>query len=632
MDDTMTTPGAAAPEPRLSKGFGAGVGAALTMIFAMAVMRYVFQMVPSIPELLQGVFLRPVPGDVFEFMIHLLGPGAKVLLLVLVLEGMLLVGGLLGQLFVRTWRPAGENAPTLARLRAERNWGGAFYGLLIGLGLLVLFWLLYATGLYNPQPADSDLIPINIELLLMGLVFGLTLTALLPWPSSIGVAALPDEADAERRGILRTAGGVAVALVGGGVLWGILTKMLAEPEQAGLIADTGATGTVVPATGADATATAFTIDDIATAVAESGGDISSMATETPLPAANAPTDTAVPPTEVPPTEVAGAPPTDTAGPQPTDTAIPPTQVAAAPTNTPFPAVPVLSPEITPTDNFYITTKNYQDPEVDISTWSLTVRGMVDKPQTFTFADIKKFPQVKVIHTLACISNPVGGNLIGNARWTGIHFADLLKQTAPQANITDVILRAADEYSDSVPLSVLMHPDCILAYEMNGKPLTARHGFPARLLVPGIFGMKNVKWITSIEPTNYDYKGFWESQGWDDKAPYLTMSRIDYPTKDSVVKSKPLYITGIAFAGNRGIKRVEVSVDGGRSWADAQVRPALGRNAWVIWTYPWVPPKSGDTTLIVRATDGTGKVQTADDVGNYPSGAQGYHRIPIKITT
>ncbi|HMA36974.1 MAG TPA: hypothetical protein VKY74_21140, partial [Chloroflexia bacterium] len=262
---------------RLRKGFGAGAGAALVMIILMALERLALG-IPSIPELLQGAFLRLVPGDLFEFMIHLLGPGAKVLLLVQILEGMLLAGGLLGWLFVRQWRPAAPEASAFRRLLAAQNWAGVFYGLLIGVGLVVLFLLLYVLEIMNPQPNASRLLPVSLSLLSYGLAFGLTLVSLLPWPASDpAVNVVPEGAlDTDRRGFMRMAGGTVLALVAGAGLWGVLTKVLAEPGQAGLVAEGGTPG---PVSGADATQTALTNADIGTAIAQSGGDI----TDTPAP-------------------------------------------------------------------------------------------------------------------------------------------------------------------------------------------------------------------------------------------------------------------------------------------------------------------------------------------------------------
>jgi DMSO/TMAO reductase YedYZ molybdopterin-dependent catalytic subunit len=612
---------------RLRKGFGAGVGAALAMIVVMALMRFALG-VPTIPELLQGAFLRLVPGDLFEFMIHLLQAGAKVLLLVSVLEGMLLAGGGLGWLFTRLWRPTPAGAAGWRRLTADRYRVGALYGLVIGLGLVAIFLLLYLFEVMNPQPSSSILLPVSVALLIYGVVFGSALVSLLPWPEPAGarvaVAAAGDAADSERRGFLRIAGGTALALVAGAGLWGVLAKALAEPESADLVG--GADATPLPTSTTDPAVAA----DLRTAVVESGGDVAALDGDA-VGGTAVPANTAAPQAPTAPAATGTAPAaTDTAGPAATDTAVPATAAAqAAPTQTPFPAVPVLSPELTPVENFYITTKNFTDPNLDVNQWSLTIKGLVANPMTLSMADIKALPQVKVVHTLECISNTVGGDLIGNQRWTGVRVADLMKKVRPQSGVVDMIFRAADDYTDSVPISVLMNPDTVLAYEMNGKPLVPKHGYPARLLIPGIFGMKNVKWITQMEAVNYDYKGFWQSQGWSDPAPYLTMSRIDYPT-GGAVKQKPLYVGGIAFAGNRGIGRVEVSVDGGKTWGDAQVRRPLGRNTWVLWTYPWIPTAPGDTTLVVRATDGTGAVQTADDANNYPDGATGYHKVAVKV--
>ncbi|MGI8586895.1 MAG: molybdopterin-dependent oxidoreductase [Chloroflexia bacterium] len=631
-------------EVRLHKGFGAGVGAALVMIIGMELVRYTLT-VQSIPELLQGVLLRLVSGDMFEFMVQHLGAGAKVLLLVSVFEGILLAGGVLGWLFVRLWRPAAPDANSVRRMWNGRYLAGAVYGLLVGIGLLAAFYILYLLALYNPQPATDRLLAINLMLLFLGLIFGLSLASLLPWPVGATPVVEPaPDADGGRRGFLRVAGGTLLALIGGAGLWGVLANVLAEPTGPGVI-QALPPGTPHSVSGADATQTAGTENDIATAVANSGGSLDPTNT-----AAGASANTAVPAT----TPAAGQTPAaaDTAAPAGTpaaaDTAAPagtpaaantaapagtaataPTAVAAAPNATAFPAVPILVPEITPVSNFYITTKNITDPSVDAAKWSLSILGMVENPATYTIDQIKAMPKIKVIHTLECISNTVGGPLIGNARWAGVHLADLVTKARPKSGVMDVVFRAADDYSDSVPLSVVMDKDAMLVYEMNGDLLQVKHGFPARLLIPNIFGMKNVKWITGIEFVGYDYKGYWQSQGWSDPAPYLTMSRIDYPSDGSMVKSGPLYVGGIAFAGNRGIKKVEVSTNGGKTWGDAQLRRPLGRNTWVLWTYPWVAA-SGDTTLVVRATDGTGKLQNPADVNNYPNGADGYHKVAVKV--
>ena len=291
--------------------------------------------------------------------------------------------------------------------------------------------------------------------------------------------------------------------------------------------------------------------------------------------------------------------------------------------------PVLVPEITPVTSFYITTKNFVDPTVDGNSWTLTFKGMVDNPYSINLKDLMAMPTVERAQTLACISNSIGGPLIGNARWKGVSFLDLLQRAKPQAGVADVVVRAVDGYSDSFPIDVALKNDCVLAYEMNGKPLVQKHGYPARLLVPNIYGMKNCKWITEVELVNYDFKGYWEAQGWSDSAHYQTMSRIDYPDKNSI-PAQPIYVGGIAFAGNRGIQKVEVSTDGGKTWNQASLRQPSGKYTWVLWTYPW-KPSSGSYALQVRATDGTGQTQTANQQNTFPDGATGYHSRQVSVS-
>ncbi|MFY9572113.1 MAG: molybdopterin-dependent oxidoreductase, partial [Blastocatellia bacterium] len=188
-------------------------------------------------------------------------------------------------------------------------------------------------------------------------------------------------------------------------------------------------------------------------------------------------------------------------------------------------------------------------------------------------------------------------------------------------VVDIVLHASDDYTDSIPLERAMADGTLLVYEMNGEPLTPDHGFPLRLLVPGIYGMKNVKGITRIEAVDYDLKGYWQRRGWDDRAEYKTMSRIDAP--DSTVRGETT-IAGIAFAGDRGIGKVEVSTDGGVSWEQAEIKPALSPISWVLWRKPWNPARAGKHKLVVRATDGRGQTQTSQYATPAPSGSSGYH--------
>jgi DMSO/TMAO reductase YedYZ molybdopterin-dependent catalytic subunit len=291
----------------------------------------------------------------------------------------------------------------------------------------------------------------------------------------------------------------------------------------------------------------------------------------------------------------------------------------------FPNINSLALEVTPTEDFYQVSKNPFDPEVDAQRWRLEISGLVETPLSLNYQEIKSLPFVEQYATLACIDNPVGGNLIGNALWRGVRLKDLLEQAGLKEGVIDITFRASDSYTDSIPLARAMTEATILVYEMNGQPLTNAHGFPLRLLVPGIFGMKNVKWITGIEAVDYDFKGYWQKRGWDDKAEYKTMSRIDTP--DSSVKGGAT-ISGVAFAGDRGISKVEVSTDGGKSWVPAEIKPALSKFSWVLWHKEWSPGQAGSYLIKVRATDGRGDTQTTQFAPPDPSGATGLHSIKV----
>jgi hypothetical protein len=192
-------------------------------------------------------------------------------------------------------------------------------------------------------------------------------------------------------------------------------------------------------------------------------------------------------------------------------------------------------------------------------------------------------------------------------------------------VVDIVLHASDDYTDSIPLDRAMADETLLVYEMNGEPLTPEHGFPVRLLVPGIYGMKNVKWITRLEAVDFDFKGYWQRRGWDDRAEYKTMSRIDAPGGSVDGEAT---IAGIAFAGDRGISRIEVSTDAGASWEQAEIKPALSPISWVLWQKRWRPAQAGRHRLLVRATDGRGQTQTSQYAPPAPSGSSGYHSVSV----
>jgi DMSO/TMAO reductase YedYZ molybdopterin-dependent catalytic subunit len=291
----------------------------------------------------------------------------------------------------------------------------------------------------------------------------------------------------------------------------------------------------------------------------------------------------------------------------------------------------LSTEVTPVGKFYVVSKNIFDPAVESKTWKLAVKGMVERPYGLTLDELRQLPSVTKPHSLMCISNEIGGDLISNATWKGVPLKILLEKAGVRSGARKLIVRARDGYSDSFPLGAALHEGTIVAYEMNGKPLERQHGFPARVLVMGLYGIKNVKWVSEVEIVEHDYKGYWQVRGWTDTAIYKTFSRIDVPGHDATLKrGAPTWIAGVAFAGDRGIRTVEVSVDGGKSWQPARVKRAMGDHTWVLWAFEWTPAASGTAALVSRAVDGTGAVQPAGPNPPLPDGVEGLHRVAVKV--
>ncbi len=296
----------------------------------------------------------------------------------------------------------------------------------------------------------------------------------------------------------------------------------------------------------------------------------------------------------------------------------------------FAPVSGLSTEITPSNQYYIVSKNlFSDPDVNSQDWSLTVNGAVEKPYTLTYDELTALPMKQQYESMECISNEVGGPYMSNASWEGIPLVNLLQRAGGvQKGATKVVLYAVDDYSDSIHLSKALEPTTLVALRMNGQTLPAGHGFPARLLVPGIYGMKHVKWINRIEVTTQDYQGYWQQRGWSDEADIRLTSRIDVPLAGSTLKAgAPTYIAGVAFSGNKGISEVDVSVDAGKTWQKAILKQPLSDLTWVLWELPWMPAK-GTYTVVVRAIDMQGNVQDPQQAPPLPNGSSGYHTISL----
>jgi DMSO/TMAO reductase YedYZ molybdopterin-dependent catalytic subunit len=281
------------------------------------------------------------------------------------------------------------------------------------------------------------------------------------------------------------------------------------------------------------------------------------------------------------------------------------------------------------------TKNIVDPRVNVNLWHLEVTGLVQNSATYRFQDLQGFTPVEQETTLMCISNGLDAGLISNAVWKGVPLHDLLDPAVPLSNAARVRLWGVDNYSDTIPIEKAMDATTLVAYEMNGAPLPHRHGYPARVIVPGYFGEKHVKWLTRIELTTAEAKGFYETQGWGPDFITPTRSRIDVPDPwSSFALGKlngPIELKGIAYGGDRGISRVELSSDGGKSWRDAEIYYSGGNLAWSLWKTEWMPDAAGDYTLVVRATDGEGDVQEWDEGRGPFSGVAGLHEIGVRVT-
>jgi DMSO/TMAO reductase YedYZ molybdopterin-dependent catalytic subunit len=297
-------------------------------------------------------------------------------------------------------------------------------------------------------------------------------------------------------------------------------------------------------------------------------------------------------------------------------------------------------KIAPNDKFYAVTKNVVDPNVTKAFWRLQIDGLVAKPKTYAFDDLSALPAKNQETTLMCISNQIGSGLFSNAVWHGVPLRDLLNASQPSDAAVEVKLYAADGYTDTFTFEKAMDPTTMVVYQMNGEALPQRHGYPVRVIVPGMFGEKNVKWVTRIEVIDHDGKGFYEQQGWGPNFAVPTRSDIFSPQwrrsggKDSFAQpfplNQPATIRGRAFAGDRGVSKIEFSADDGKTWQPVRIDYPGSRLTWVFWSFDWRPTKAGEYRLLSRATDGAGKPQSSDKHGIVPQGASGYHRVVARV--
>ena len=337
-------------------------------------------------------------------------------------------------------------------------------------------------------------------------------------------------------------------------------------------------------------------------------------TTTATTSAGAVVETTVPTTEPAASEAAEPPPV---------AAIPdPTADQVAP-------VPGVSDLITPNDEFYVIDTALSVPRVDLDTWTLSFRGMVDSPFSVTFDELLAMPMVERYVTLCCVSNSVGGGLVGNAKWLGVPLRQLVERAGVRPEGTQLIGRSVDEFTVGFPTSAVFDGrEALVAVGMNGEPLPLRHGFPARLVVSGLYGyVSATKWLSEIEFAGWDdFDAYWVPRGWAKEAPIKTQSRIDTPQGGTISVGLNV-IAGVAWAQNRGVERVEVQVGEGGPWVDANLPEELSIDSWRQW-YVEHDFAAGSHIIAVRATDATGVTQTDEVLPPRPDGATGYHTARV----
>ncbi|OBK52414.1 molybdopterin-dependent oxidoreductase [Mycobacterium sp. 1081908.1] len=308
--------------------------------------------------------------------------------------------------------------------------------------------------------------------------------------------------------------------------------------------------------------------------------------------------------------------------------------------TPAPPVPAdvqpngvaLPSFITSNADFYRVDTALTVPQLSHTDWRLRIHGMVDREATYRFDDLARFDVVETVTTLTCVSNPVGGNLISTGVWTGYRVADLLAAAGVHADADMVLSTSIDGFTAGTPVQALTDGRAaLLAVSLNGQPLPIEHGYPARLVVPGLYGyVSATKWVVDLELTRFDRaKAYWTRQGWAPRAPVKTESRIDVPTGGQRVPMGPVVFGGVAWAQNRGVRTVEVRIDDD-GWRPAEQGASYSNDTWRLWRFPWQAKSPGKHTITVRATDNTGATQTADRVGSVPDGATGWHTVDFTV--
>jgi DMSO/TMAO reductase YedYZ molybdopterin-dependent catalytic subunit len=295
------------------------------------------------------------------------------------------------------------------------------------------------------------------------------------------------------------------------------------------------------------------------------------------------------------------------------------------------AVDGLTPIVVPNSEFYRIDTALVVPLVDERDWSLRIHGDVETEVVLSYDDLLGMELVEQYVTIACVSNEVGGGLVGNALWSGVRLTDVLDMAGPSVEGTQLVGRSVDGFTVGFPTELAFDGrEALIALGMNGEPLPRRHGFPARLIVPGLYGyVSATKWLSDIEITGWDeFDAYWIPRGWSKEAPIKTQSRIDVPNPRSTISAGPVPVAGVAWAPLKGVDKVEVRVDGA-DWIEAELTDPASDSAWVQWRTE-VDLSAGEHTFEVRATDGTGETQDDARRPPRPDGATGYHTVRVRV--
>jgi DMSO/TMAO reductase YedYZ molybdopterin-dependent catalytic subunit len=562
--------------------YALAVGCAATAVALVLqnMMRDVWQ-IRTLPERVMEWLLLFVPLDLFERGLGQLGSNAKEVGLVGTIAGISLLLVAIG---------------TLALRAGWSSWW--LLGLGLGMWLLTMAVVMPITGA------------------------GLFATSLLisPWLTSFAYAVV----------FLS----YAIVLIGGRLLSANTPRqratMMAERRAllAGLVGAVGAGG-------------------LARVFGREGGLVASTLPLAAAPAAKdpVPPDTPARTAEATPTSALAAPAEPTTTPEPLPNPPPPRRLAREKDGALTAAGRLkgeLATPITANDDFYIVTKNaVADPIVDVASWRLIVDGEVNRPVQLDYRRLRALTPVEVIKTLECISNFTSGchltsfgcDLISTARWKGARLSDVLQLAGGlKASAVGLAFLSTDEFSSGLPPEVADDRETLLVYEMNGQPLPREHGFPVRLLVPGRYGMKNPKWLTGVRAMTQEHTGWYEQRNWNKEGFVKTMARIDVPVDGAMLAAGEQRLAGIAYAGERGIRRVEFSTDDGGTWQATRIlEPMPGKDAMVRWETMFSLPRGKRLTITMRATDGTGAIQAEEFQLPQPDGASGRHQITVSAT-